>query len=230
MPAGVLTEGSGGAGIFGKLPWLGDFVTRRLPRSFVEPWDSWLQAGMAATRETLGDAWLDSFLTAPVWRFLLPAGSAGPAAAGVLMPSVDRVGRYFPLTLAVPLDADPPPDAPLTTGPWFDALEDAALAALEESVAAEDWEASIERIAPFPAMNPPPIAEIGASWRAQPVSGAGGLGAAVLRLTADPAAPPLARFWTNPAADGWCLTGSGLPPPAVWPHAFMAPAAQAEAP
>ncbi len=96
MSAGLLIPAAESPGIFGKLPWLGDFVTRRLPHSFVEPWDDWLQRGMAATREALGDGWLDSFLTAPVWRFLLPAGSAGPAMAGVLMPSVDRVGRYFP--------------------------------------------------------------------------------------------------------------------------------------
>ena len=230
MPPDVLTEAVGGAGIFGKLPWLGDFVTRRLPRSFVEPWDAWLQAGMTATRETLGEAWLDSFLTAPIWRFLLPAGSAGPAMAGVLMPSVDRVGRYFPLTLAVTLDSDPPPDAALTAAPWFDAIEDAALAALDDTVAAEDWEAAVERLAPFPAAAAPPAVEIGLDWRAQPVSGAGGLGAALLRLTTDPGAPHLARFWTNPAGEGWCLAGSGLPPPSVWPHAFMAPAAQTEAP
>ena len=230
MPPGVLTEAGGGAGIFGKLPWLGDFVTRRLPRSFVEPWDSWLQAGMAAAREALGETWLDSFLTAPVWRFLLPAGSAGPAAAGVLMPSVDRVGRYFPLTLAVTLDSDPPPEAALTAAPWFDTIENAALAALEDSVAAEDWEAAVERIAPFPATAAPPTAQIGADWRAQPVSGPGGVGAGLLRLATDPAAPALARFWTNPAGEGWCLAGSGLPPPSVWPRAFMAPASQAEAP
>jgi type VI secretion system protein ImpM len=45
------------------------------------------------------------YLTFPVWRFLLPVGVLGSTAwTGVLMPSVDRVGRYFPLTLATPLN------------------------------------------------------------------------------------------------------------------------------
>ena len=35
MPAAALT---GVAGCFGKIPQLGDFVTRVLPREFVDPW------------------------------------------------------------------------------------------------------------------------------------------------------------------------------------------------
>ena len=40
-------------------------------------------------------------MSAPIWRFSVAAGGAGPdAVSGVMMPSVDRVGRAFPLTLA----------------------------------------------------------------------------------------------------------------------------------
>ena len=31
-------------GWYGKLPASGDFATRRLPPSFIEPWDAWLNA------------------------------------------------------------------------------------------------------------------------------------------------------------------------------------------
>jgi type VI secretion system protein ImpM len=226
MSAGLLIPGAESPGIFGKLPWLGDFVTRRLPHSFVEPWDDWLQRGMATTREALGDGWLDSFVTAPVWRFLLPAGSAGPAMAGVLMPSVDRVGRYFPLTLASPLGADPGPEAPLLAAGWFDALERTALAALDDATAPEAWEAAVEGLGPPPLTDEDrPPAEIGEGWRGAPLSssdgmGADGLGIAVLRLGAAPATAP-ARFWTGPASEGWYLAGDGLPPPTIWPRAFM---------
>jgi type VI secretion system protein ImpM len=218
MSAGLLIPAADSPGIFGKLPWLGDFVTRRLPHSFVEPWDDWLQRGMAATRDALGDGWLDSFLTAPVWRFLLPAGSAGPAMAGVLMPSVDRVGRYFPLTLASPLEADPGPEAPLLAARWFDALELTALAALDDTTASEAWEAAVEGLGPPLMDEDRPPAEIGEGWRGAPLSSSDGLGIAALRLGATTAS---ARFWTSPASEGWYLAGDGLPPPTVWPRAFM---------
>lgn len=90
---------------FGKLPFLGDFASRRLPEAFIRPWDDWLQPGLAAARDATGDRWLDLYLTFPVWRFLVPAGLIGDANwIGVLLPSVDRVGRCFPLTIceAVP--------------------------------------------------------------------------------------------------------------------------------
>lgn len=90
-------------GFFGKLPSHGDFVRRRVADDFVAGWDSWLQQCLAQSRETLGDAWLDTYLTSPVWRFALaPAVCGAAAVAGILVPSVDRVGRYFPLTLVWP--------------------------------------------------------------------------------------------------------------------------------
>ena len=49
----------------------------------------------------MGEAWLPAFLEAPVWRFTLPPGMCGAQAVlGLMLPSVDRAGRYFPLTFA----------------------------------------------------------------------------------------------------------------------------------
>lgn len=120
------------AGFFGKIPARGDFVQRSLPAAFTAPWDRWLQAGIAGSRAALGDAWLEIYLTSPIWRFALAAGMAGDqAAAGVLMPSVDQVGRYFPLTIACVSD-EPSPTRLRDHTSWFDAAETLALAALEE--------------------------------------------------------------------------------------------------
>jgi len=92
------------AGWFGKVPFLGDFASRRLPDAFIEPWDEWLQHGLATTQAGVGDGWLDLYLTFPVWRFVMPAGLVGDAAwIGVFLPSVDRVGRCFPLTICEPV-------------------------------------------------------------------------------------------------------------------------------
>ncbi len=89
------------AGFCGKIPTRGDFVRAGLPRSFVDPWDDWLQRMLASSRAILGEAWLPAWLEAPVWRFALMPGICGPEAAlGLWLPSVDRIGRYFPLTVA----------------------------------------------------------------------------------------------------------------------------------
>ena len=76
-------EAEGLPGLYGKLPARGDFVRRRLPLAFVEPWDGWLQEAIVASRRALGERWLDVYLTSPMWRFALSAGLCGePAAAG----------------------------------------------------------------------------------------------------------------------------------------------------
>ena len=122
-------------GFYGKLPIVGDFVTRRLPKSFVSAWDIWLQSAIATSQEQLGDSWLDTYLFAPIWRFGLSPGVCGENAwAGVLMPSVDKVNRHFPLTIAFSVD-----DAEMLAylfgtkegGLWFGELEKLALSCLD---------------------------------------------------------------------------------------------------
>ena len=109
-------------GFYGKVPVLGDFVSQRLPISFIKNWDTWLQNGLSASQQELGDDWLDIYLTSPIWRFALRPGVCGAdACAGILMPSVDRVGRYFPLTLATKIDASQSlPALFIGAADWFD--------------------------------------------------------------------------------------------------------------
>ena len=38
-------------GFYGKFPELGDFVNRRMPRSFLDRWDEWLQNAIATSRQ-----------------------------------------------------------------------------------------------------------------------------------------------------------------------------------
>lgn len=137
------------AGWYGKIPALGDFASRRLPPAFISAWDSWLQHSMAASRAALGDRWLDTYLTSPIWRFaLMPKVLDGSAWAGVLMPSVDKVGRHFPLTLALELEHDPRIDTMtmiLSAESWFADLEKVALSALSADFSASDLERDLER-------------------------------------------------------------------------------------
>ena len=121
-------------GFFGKIPARGDFVTRRLSPSVVKPLDDWLQLSISTSRRQMGDDWLPSYLGTPIWRFILGPGVCGESAiAGVLMPSVDRVGRYFPLVLAAPLPGCTAP-VRLIEGArsWFDTVEALALSSLDD--------------------------------------------------------------------------------------------------
>ena len=93
-------------GFYGKLPSHGDFLRRRVPDAFVGVWDAWLQECVSASQSALGGRWLDVYLTSPAWRFACAPGICGPApVAGLMVPSVDRVGRYFPLTVVAQLPA-----------------------------------------------------------------------------------------------------------------------------
>jgi len=119
-------------GFYGKLPVRGDFVRMGLPRDFIDPWDSWLQSVLAGSQASMGEAWLPAFLEAPVWRFSLPAGMCGQQAIlGLMLPSVDQAGRYFPLAFArlnlQRIDA-------AASEAWLDACEAAGLAALEQDI------------------------------------------------------------------------------------------------
>jgi type VI secretion system protein ImpM len=113
-------------GFCGKLPARGDFVTAALPRRFVDPWHDWVERGLKESRNALGDNWLAAWLEAPVWNFVLSPGVCGPdALLGLWMPSVDRVGRHFPLTIAAAVpEADPA--ALLDRGGEFLAVAEAA--------------------------------------------------------------------------------------------------------
>jgi type VI secretion system protein ImpM len=84
---------------FGKLPGTGDFARRRLDDDFLQPWDQWLQNGLMRLRN-LHDDWMTHYLRAPLWYFALGEHVIDTKPwVGVMMPSVDSVGRYFPLTL-----------------------------------------------------------------------------------------------------------------------------------
>jgi type VI secretion system protein ImpM len=120
-------------GWYGKIPGAGDFIARRVPASFSEPWDRWLQGAIEGSQERLGAGWRDAFLSTPAWRFVLAPGVVGANAwAGLMVPSVDAVGRYFPLTVACALPSASLDVAAtlLGAGRWFDEIEAIALEAI----------------------------------------------------------------------------------------------------
>ncbi len=139
------------AGFYGKLASRGDFVSRDLPPAFIQAWDRWLAAGLRTSQAELGAAWLDAYLVSPLWRFLLAPGVCGAQPiTGVLMPSVDRVGRYFPLTVAMALPDDVDL-AGVVVGPqdWFEQVEEALLNTLEPQAEPQHFESALATLPPL---------------------------------------------------------------------------------
>jgi type VI secretion system protein ImpM len=141
-------------GWYGKIPALGDFASRRLPTPFVHAWDDWLQSSIAESRNSLGEAWLSTYLHGPIWRFILMAGTCGERAwIGILMPSVDRVGRYFPLTIAADMGTTVAAvECLASSSDWFGAAEAAALGVLDPQATIDSFEA---RMMSLPAPDAP---------------------------------------------------------------------------
>ena len=140
------------AGWYGKLSGLGDFASRRLPAPWVQACDQWLSACMTSSRQQLGERWLQAYLDAPVWRY---AWAPGVVDAqwwfGVLMPSCDKVGRYFPLLVAQSRAAPPLDRYALDhLDLWWAQAAQAALQTLAEGASLEQFEAALEDLPPWP--------------------------------------------------------------------------------
>jgi type VI secretion system protein ImpM len=173
-------------GFFGKVPTRGDFVSSRLPRSFLELWDDWLQDGMVASRQQLGEGWVETYLSCPVWCFALTAGLCGEhAVAGLLMTSVDAVGRHFPFTLAALLPAASNVALlPETADGWFTAAMSVAAVVRREAFDFDSLDKRVKALGPLPA------------------SGTGAAGAM----------SPASVWWMTGEADPIRIAWPGMPP------------------
>jgi type VI secretion system protein ImpM len=101
-----MSETAPTGGLYGKAPAFGDFVVRRLPQTFVRPWDDWLSRSLAVSRQQIGEDWTHAYLSSPPWRFGLDPGLAGATGwLGVLASSIDQFRRCYPVTAAIPLPA-----------------------------------------------------------------------------------------------------------------------------
>ena len=138
-------------GLYGKLPAHGDFIARDLPPSFINVWDEWLQRGMLCSQEELGESWLQIYLTSPIWRFALSPGVIDENSwAGVMIPSVDRVGRYFPFTLLAKLSADSCGLEIITSeSGWFSEIENLALEGLDGHYDVDELYSELQMVSPL---------------------------------------------------------------------------------
>jgi type VI secretion system protein ImpM len=204
-------------GFFGKVSSHGDFVSRRLPQGMLAVWDGWLQASLQASRAVLGPRWLDTYLTGPIWRFALAPGVCDSNAwAGILMPSVDRVGRHFPLTVA----AGAPCGAAVLDwiangGPWFGQLETLALSSLEHNFALERFDGQL--LAMEPLSDAAFLGVSGAAGSRLPLANVDGAAAMAPHIAAC-ALRGQSVWWTDGSAhvEPGMLMCRGLPAPAAF--------------
>jgi type VI secretion system protein ImpM len=140
------------AGWFGKLAMLGDFASRRLTPDWVQACDEWLSACMEASRHDLGARWSETYLAAPVWRFAWGPGIVDERWwFGVLMPSCDRVGRYFPLVVTQVRHLPPTDRIALDhLELWWSHMGAAAMHTLTEGAALDAFEAELLQAPPWP--------------------------------------------------------------------------------
>lgn len=204
-------------GFFGKVSSHGDFVSRRLPQGMLAVWDGWLQASLQASRGVLGPRWLDIYLISPIWRFALAPGVCDNNAwAGVLMPSVDRVGRHFPLTLA----AGAPGGAAVLDwvangGAWFGQLEALALSSLEHHFLLDRFDEQLQAMEPL--SDAPIVGIAGAAGMRLPLDNVDGAAALAPHIAAA-ALRGQSLWWTDGSAqvDPGMLMCRGLPAPAAF--------------
>jgi type VI secretion system protein ImpM len=142
-----------GSGVYGKLPAYGDFIQRNLPAAFVRQWDEWVQHFVSGGKDKIGETWLDMYLTSPIWRFVLSQGVIAEGRwAGILLPSVDQVGRYFPFTIAARLpDGQNPLEFMSMHTSWFVAIEELGLRALNSEIQLDELVDELAGIEPSPA-------------------------------------------------------------------------------
>jgi len=220
-------------GFYGKLPSHGDFLRRRVSDAFVGVWDAWLQECVAASRSALGERWLDVYLTSPAWRFGCAAGTFGPSPViGLMVPSVDRVGRYFHLTLVAELPEDVSLVAAATaSAPFFDSTERLVIETLEaERVDLETFDERVIKLGyEFESLSVPPRVVLDraaaailnddapACWQI-PIGSSQQLAPALEQVLAHRLASlyePLVLWWTEGSAivEPSCLIARGLPHP-----------------
>jgi type VI secretion system protein ImpM len=208
-------------GLFGKLGAKRDFVALATPRGFLERWEPWMQASLSASRDQLGDRWQQAYLTAPIWRFWLGASICGTPVAGAIMPSLDGVGRYYPLTVHAVSEVNAP-IAPPEMSPqdgWFGQVEEFLLSTLDRTATFDAISAALDRLEPPTSGNdvadsPEIVSLAGGMTGISPRDGIGAAFAALRAATPDVYAA--ASFWWTTGGDDFpalALACRGLPDP-----------------
>ncbi len=123
-----LADGTPQVLVFGKTPRMGDFLRVGFPDTAGEALEEWVHQGLAAAETRRAQAWQQEYPTGLTHAFVF-RGARGARSrevlAGVIRPSVDAVGRRFPLLVYAPAMPAPelawPHVLPMALGDFFEA-------------------------------------------------------------------------------------------------------------
>ena len=114
--------------VFGKTPLMGDFLRVGSGGPAGEALEQWVEQGLAMAEARRGRYWPSLYTAGATYAFVFRPPRASPAKetlVGVIKPSVDSVGRRFPLVVyssALPRPSVPWPHVlPIALGDFFDA-------------------------------------------------------------------------------------------------------------
>lgn len=93
-------------GMYGKVPAHPDFISDTLHVDISNELYDWAQVVMYHSREKMSEnKWLSAYLVSPIWRMVVPKNEFRTHDwVGVMVPSVDALGRYFPLFIVFEAD------------------------------------------------------------------------------------------------------------------------------
>ncbi len=152
-----------GVAVFGKTPRMGDFLRVGSAGRAGDSFDDWIQQGMAHAEAKRGAIWPAAYGSGALWAFIFrpPRGAnVREGLVGVMKPSVDAVGRRFPLVVAAPALSEcvaPWPHVlPMAFGDFLEAAA-ATLFGSEQVESPADMQAALDRL-PSPAPRDPEAA------------------------------------------------------------------------
>ncbi len=112
--------------LFGKLPMAGDYLRVGSDHQLLDCLDAWLTRAWFAFASGTDD-WEEAFRVAPLWRFSAPVLGSDSLCVGVLSPSLDSVGRLFPVVVCRRVHCDSVLDALANSADWLDCVENSIL-------------------------------------------------------------------------------------------------------
>lgn len=119
------TQGPPRVAAFGKIPRIGDFLRVGSVGPSGEAFKQWMEHGLGFAESGTDGSWLRSYQAGATYAFVFRPPSPGDMLVGVIKPSVDSVGRRFPLAVYAPAFLDVrvpwPHVLPIVFGDFLDA-------------------------------------------------------------------------------------------------------------